>query len=459
MARANFLMVLLVIINSFLFEKADDRTVTHLPDEVVGFWQGAITSDNKVWSMEIDILRNEEGELEAFVSLPDYGVYMWSCASCEFEADLLKVDCGVFSLAFEFVVNKDEASGSWSQRGRTATLKLRRVVAEPRTPNIHEFNFTSNDGTKLAGSLVFPEGDGPFPVVVWTHGSGPDTRETPHYAGRAHRLAKSGVASLIYDKRGSGQSDGEPRHRSATLIADALAAVDAVSRDSRIDPDRIAIGGFSQGAWISPAVAAKDKRVRCVIAGATPVVNGAEQNIFSLTNRLKSEGHSDTYVKNATDGLQAVYEYCRTGKGYEQVVEMLEAAKDQGWPDHPVFKRLLFTDDGTVPVPSALDAYKDMFADVISPWKNVHVPVLSMWGADDQNVPVQLSHDRLETILSEIGNSEVDLVIFRNATHGIAINQASLDEWDWPRLAPGFHDHLAKWVHNQMIGDSKADNR
>ncbi len=73
-------------------------------------------------------------------------------------------------------------------------------------PRIEEFVYDSFDGTKIAGSLYLPNAAGPFPAIVWVHGSGPATRQSagswPWY------FADLGFAVLAVDKRGVGKSDG-----------------------------------------------------------------------------------------------------------------------------------------------------------------------------------------------------------------------------------------------------------
>ena len=59
---------------------------------------------------------------------------------------------------------------------------------------------------RLPAAFVYPAGEGPFPLVVMVHGSGPvDGDETigPNHPFRdlAIGLARHGVASLRYDKR------------------------------------------------------------------------------------------------------------------------------------------------------------------------------------------------------------------------------------------------------------------
>jgi len=64
----------------------------------------------------------------------------------------------------------------------------------------------SSGNIKLAGSLALPEGEGPFPAIVFVHGSG---RATRHRFNRwATYFEERGIASLRYDKRGTGFSEG-----------------------------------------------------------------------------------------------------------------------------------------------------------------------------------------------------------------------------------------------------------
>jgi hypothetical protein len=63
-----------------------------------------------------------------------------------------------------------------------------------------------NGGVTLAGTVLLPQGAGPFPAFVLAHGSGPETRNDG--AVFAYLLAHHGVASIRFDKRSTGQSRG-----------------------------------------------------------------------------------------------------------------------------------------------------------------------------------------------------------------------------------------------------------
>src|SRR5579863_5203885 len=67
--------------------------------------------------------------------------------------------------------------------------------------------------TTVYGTVVRPSGSGPFPAVVMVAGSGPTDRDwnSPLLPGSngsarllAEALARAGIASLRYDKRGIG---------------------------------------------------------------------------------------------------------------------------------------------------------------------------------------------------------------------------------------------------------------
>lgn len=62
--------------------------------------------------------------------------------------------------------------------------------------------FTSSDGQEIQAWLGVPDGDGPFPTVLETHG-GPEAVATDTYAPRAHLWLDHGFAFLTVNYRGS----------------------------------------------------------------------------------------------------------------------------------------------------------------------------------------------------------------------------------------------------------------
>jgi S-formylglutathione hydrolase len=71
--------------------------------------------------------------------------------------------------------------------------------------NEREVSFR-NGSVELRGTLLVPDGEGPMPAIVFLHGSGPQTRGG--FRTYAVEFARLGIASLYFDKRGSGESGG-----------------------------------------------------------------------------------------------------------------------------------------------------------------------------------------------------------------------------------------------------------
>lgn len=115
--------------------------------------------------------------------------------------------------------------------------------------------------------LRWPEGDGPAPLVVISHGLG-GSREGLAYLGRA--LAGAGIAALHVQHPGSdsavwlGQANPfaamagaarDPRLAAARLRDVPFALDEALRRfPGRLDPARVAVAGHSFGAWTAAHV-------------------------------------------------------------------------------------------------------------------------------------------------------------------------------------------------------------
>lgn len=87
-------------------------------------------------------------------------------------------------------------------------------------------------------------------------------------AVREHCLAL-GLATLTFDFRGVGDSEGEARD-DATCVADVLGALVFVRAQPAIDPARVGLAGYSFGAQMATAACAIDAGVPACAAVAYP---------------------------------------------------------------------------------------------------------------------------------------------------------------------------------------------
>lgn len=130
-------------------------------------------------------------------------------------------------------------------------------------------------GAELEGLLFLPDGPGPHPIVVMA-GGWCYVKELvqPRFA-EVYRQA--GIASLIFDYRGFGGSEGEPRQHldPQRQVADYRDAISYVETLDVVDPSRIGVWGISYSGGHALIVGAVDPRVKVVVS-VVPVVDGLE---------------------------------------------------------------------------------------------------------------------------------------------------------------------------------------
>jgi len=129
--------------------------------------------------------------------------------------------------------------------------------------------FTS-DELRLAGRLFLPDGASQAPGLCVCHGipAVPFNPSEQGYAVLARRFAAEGFATLIFNFRGAGLSQGD--FDMAGWTRDLEQAVRCLSHQRLVDKSRIFLLGFSGGAAAAICAAARNPDVRGVVSCASP---------------------------------------------------------------------------------------------------------------------------------------------------------------------------------------------
>ncbi|HET8553333.1 MAG TPA: alpha/beta fold hydrolase [Rhodanobacteraceae bacterium] len=147
----------------------------------------------------------------------------------------------------------------------------------------------------LPGALILPAGKGPFPAVVLVQGSGQsDMDETigPNKPFRdiAEGLARTGVASLRYDKRGfvypEKMADNKHFTMDDEVTDDALAALQLLAKQKSVDPRRVFVLGHSEGALLVPRMLKRDPQA----AGGIMLAAPARSLLTVLEEQAREQG-------------------------------------------------------------------------------------------------------------------------------------------------------------------------
>ncbi len=126
-------------------------------------------------------------------------------------------------------------------------------VAEPVT-------LTSRTGVRIAGRF-FPGAS--RATIVLSHGYGGGQDEMLPYASFLHR---AGYTVFTYDMRNRGGSGGDAITLGALEQEDLLSVVDYLAARPDVDPERLGAFGGSLGGSTSILVAARDQRIKAVVA-------------------------------------------------------------------------------------------------------------------------------------------------------------------------------------------------
>jgi pimeloyl-ACP methyl ester carboxylesterase len=131
--------------------------------------------------------------------------------------------------------------------------------------NREDIHFPS--GADSCAAWLYPAaGDADaVPIIVMAHGLSGTRRD--RLGAFAERFAAAGIAALLFDHRGFGDSTGEPDlFHPACQLDDWRAAIAFARSLPHIDADRVATFGSSMGGGNALAAAADDPRVAAAIS-------------------------------------------------------------------------------------------------------------------------------------------------------------------------------------------------
>ena len=305
---------------------------------------------------------------------------------------------------------------------------------------IPESVYFLNEDIRLVGELYFPTNPGPHPTVIFTHGSGGAGRDNSRYQLEATYFAEQGIASLVFDKRGYGESGGD--WRTATfedLASDAVAAVDYLKSRNDIDVSRLGLRGASQSGWILPLAAIESADVRYLIlispAGMTPY----DQILYDVRTDVEDAGFSPRDAEQALTVIESGLAYSRTLDNWDRHEDVLRNFEGKEWlsiasgppvPDHWMWAWIRpLLDFYSVPIAASLD-----------------IPVLVILGEDDREAASQVAGFRFEKAFHDSQSKRL-VRYFPNASHSLRTT-VDLPEDVRPPLVDGYLETMRDWILN-----------
>lgn len=320
--------------------------------------------------------------------------------------------------------------------------------AAAETPQFTEREVSFRNGSvELHGTVMLPAAKGRHPAVVFLHGSGPATRAGARQY--AEEFARLGLASLFFDKRGSGSSGGSWLTSSLDDLArDALAAVEHLKQEEDIDPGRVGFWGVSQAGWVATLAASQSQDVAFMILVSGGGASPRESELFSYGQRFDRAGLSDAEKSEALEVVDTYFHYLATGEERLQLVARLEAVRESRWYPLARLDQIL---------PSEENRANWSWVATWDPSPHIariKCPTLLMFGDRDSDHPTKIAVQRWQEGLAKAGNDEVTLIVFPGAGHGIRMRDGYTGTGR-PPFADGYREIMLGWLWRHVIDSKK----
>ena len=302
----------------------------------------------------------------------------------------------------------------------------------------------SSGDVEIAGVVVRPAEDGPHPGIVLIDGSGKTDRHNMRDFSIA--LAQAGFVTLAYDKRGVGESTGNPeawRYFSIDeLAADAASGAEFLATRCDTAEGGVGLLGASQAGWVAPLAATLTETVSFMVLISPSVTTIADDRLFERGARLRAEGFSAKEVAEVREMQLVDQHVTRTGKDFARFQRMWQDNVSKRW-----FRRVYATDEPLDPESKYRRWYRTVIDFDPRPFLGeLSVPVLWLFG--------DAEYDHLGPVATSIRNLEVlheqgkDYTIhqFPGTDHNIMpIDGGTADDQE---SIPPYAGPLLDWIGN-----------
>jgi len=320
--------------------------------------------------------------------------------------------------------------------------------------DVRDTTFEGN-GVKLVGRLVLPKGSGKVPVVVLVHGSEHDSALDTYALQRM--FPAQGIGAFVYDKRGTGLSNGTYTQDFDILANDAVAAMKQAKLLAGERPGRIGYQGGSEGGWVVP-LAANRAPVDFAIVSFGLAVTVLEEDQESVALDMYFHHYSAKDTAKALELARAGEHVVETdGKeGYEQFEVLRQKFKSELWYKdlHGDFVFFIMPLDQK----QIIDAIAE-FGLQSTPFRYEPMPALraattpQLWvlGSDDLEAPSAETSKRIKSLIA--AGEDYTLAVYPGAEHGMTEYELNANgERTSTRFAPGYFEMMADFIREGRIG-------
>lgn len=325
-----------------------------------------------------------------------------------------------------------------------------------------EVTIRAGDGAALGATLAIPAGGGPFPVVVLVGGSGPTDRNyfsPPAFAGfalLADALRAGGVASLRFDERGVGTSDGVAESVTVQQLAgDVQSLVEFARSQPETTGAPAGVLGHSEGGLIAAMVAAAGD-VDLLVLLSAPGIPVLQVFVDQQIRHFETQGVAGTTLDELRVAVTELY--VAIGGGATDVDRELDALAEA----------TAAVTGGHDPA-STVETRRELNRAIyVTPWvrsivllepgdylRQVRAPVLAINGTADLIVDHRANLDAIERHLAASG-SETSVARVPGLDH---LLQGDVQASEIAGFDPDITGLILGWIHEHRGNDTDTAPR
>ncbi len=453
-------------------------TVSCFAQKVTGDWYGNLEVQPGVTLPLVLHVSETNGAYSATLDSPKQGAFGIPVTTTTYENSVLSISLSTMGLQYTGTLKSDAlVEGTFTQGPLTMPLTLGREAnegaalkrpQEPKAPFPYTEEEVSFDNTAagitLAATLTMPNTTAgeknTFPAVILISGSGPQDRNEELMGHKpflvlADHLTRNGFAVLRYDDRGTAKSTGDySTATSADFATDAQAAFDYLLSREDIDTKNIGYAGHSEGGFIAPMVAAKNKNVAFLALLAGVGQEGAEILTEQSYLIAKAQGANEEVLRKSQIVSMKIFDLLKEHSGNRELMQSeLKSYLTNALEDNPEM----------IPQGTTIAQFVDQRVNTFtSPWfqyfiltnpaqflEKVSCPVLAINGSMDLQVPAKANLSAIDKFVKKGGNTDVTTVeipnlnhLFQHAETGNPAEYGSIEE----TFAPEALEIISNWL-------------
>lgn len=258
----------------------------------------------------------------------------------------------------------------------------------------------TDKGDTLTGVINIPikKNNTKTPLAIFVHGDGEvNTNCYGYYNYIWNALAKKGIASVSWSKKGIDKSSGNWLHQS--MNDRAIEVLSGVNFIQKKYPNTFKIGfiGFSQAGWVVPKIANQYKKSSFLIL-VSGAINWKKQSNFLTKKRLLALGKTTTDINEAIKKNKIEFSYFNKNQIYKNFNQKLKK---------------------TISADRFIFIQKNINSDATNDLSTINCPTFGVFAKNDTNINSLKSYNTYKQILSKKALPKLMLKMYPNATHSL----------------------------------------